>query len=77
MSNLKAAGLPKLSAKMSKTAIKPEKKMTSFNFKKPATTISSPKDINITKFTKVSKVPKSPKVVALKKAIKKVKNVGY
>lgn len=73
-SKLKAAGLPKAAAKIAKMK----------SFKNPKISIKQPKvaksksfkNFNFTKFTKV-KPYKSKKVALLKKAIKKVKNVGY
>lgn len=72
-SKLKAAGLPKLATKIFKMK----------SFKTPKISIKTPsfpktksyKDFNFAKFTKVKSY--KPKKVALKKAIKKVKNVGY
>lgn len=73
---IKNIGLPKFGAKLSKLVKSPKVS------NKKISTLKSPKNkiqktINFSKFTKLTKLPKSPKVVALKKAVKKAKNVGF
>lgn len=74
--NLKAAGLPKISAKFAKFAAP---------FKSPSISIKQPKipsektpaSFNFAKFSKIAKLPKAPKVAVLKMAIKKAQKVRY
>ena len=73
---LKEAGLPKMSAKFSKLASAPKLPYTSIKEPKMPSGKTS-KSFDFSKFTKTKKLSKAPRVAILKKAIKKVKNVGY
>ena len=67
---LKAAGLPKLSAKLSKLGKIPTFKSSSVKAPKITKNKSTPA-FNLAKYSKLAKIPKSKKVTLLKGAIKK------
>jgi len=72
---LKAAGLPKLSAKVS--TMKDFKTKSIKTPKVKESKVKEPKPFDFKKYTKIAKLPKSPKIALIKKAIKKTKNVGF
>ena len=72
---LKAAGLPKASARFAK--LKSAPKLPSFKIKQPKNIpMKTPKDFNFAKFIKTPKL-KNQKMSVLKKAVKAKKPIGY
>ena len=72
---LKAAGLPKASAKFTKLKSAPKFSLSSIKRPKDIS-MKKPKDFNFSKFTKTPKLKKQ-KMSVLKKAVKAKKPIGY
>ena len=73
LKNLKAPGVSNMSSKLAKMPA--SLKSTSLSVKAPKVPkMTTPKSLNLSKFTKTAKLPKQTKISIIKIAIKKKKN---